>query len=62
MFADFGVVQVSRNGLKLGFRTNRSATLAEYHETGAGRLPVRRFLGVPKSWIAELVKRLIRHS
>jgi hypothetical protein len=60
MMADLGVVRASRKGFGLGFRTRRSEKLADFHTSGAGRLPVRRFLGIPQSWINDLIRRLKR--
>ncbi len=52
---DLGVIKVLKTFVGLGFRTQRSEDIAEKHETGAGTLPVRRFMGVPTAWINDLV-------
>ena len=55
MWSDFGVVRAHRTGFALGFRSDKSALKAIWHEGGTTRgLPVRKFLGVPESWITSL--------
>jgi hypothetical protein len=60
MLDDLQVVKVTRKGFGLGFRTKRSEKLAEYHESGAGDLPVRKFLGIPNAWVDEMMAKLQR--
>jgi hypothetical protein len=58
MFDDFGVVRSTRSAFSLGFRSQQSQKKAVWHDTGAGSLPERHFLGVPESWIRGLMQRL----
>ena len=60
MFRDFDVVQVTAKSVGLGFRGSESGKKADWHESGAGRLPVRKFLGVPDVWVADLVQFISR--
>lgn len=60
MFRDLQVTRATRRTVQLGFTTRRSEQLAQWHESGAGRLPVRRFLGVPAAWLDDLVRALRR--
>lgn len=55
---DFVPVSVTRKGFGLGFRTFRSEQIADAHITGKGRLPIRRFLGVPVRWATAMTTRL----
>jgi hypothetical protein len=60
MFADFGVVRVSRKGFALGFRSKRSADIAGFHQEGTSRMPARPFLTPNPRWIVDMLRRLIR--
>jgi hypothetical protein len=56
MFRDLQPVKVTRTAFGLGFRTERSERLAIWHESGAGTLPVRKFMGVPAVWVGDIVR------
>jgi hypothetical protein len=51
---DYGIGHLTENEVGLGMATSRSAVIAEDHERGHGNLPVRRFLGIPLSWVREV--------
>lgn len=57
---DFQPVEVTDRSVGLGFRTVRSEQIADAHINGKGRLPPRRFLGVPQSWLRDIKTILIR--
>lgn len=60
MFQDFGVVKATRRMFALGFRSRRSERIADWLSSGTSRMPARRFLGVPASWIDDLIRTLKR--
>src|SRR5688572_13612575 len=51
MHDDLTVLRASRTGFLIGYRSQRSEQIALDHESGKGRLPVRRHLGVPITWV-----------
>jgi hypothetical protein len=57
---DYGIGMLTENRVGLGMATARSADIAEKHEQGHGNLPVRRFLGIPQSWVREVKQIIMR--
>ena len=49
-----------RKMVALGFRTRRSQEIAEFYETGAGNLPIPKFLGLPAAWADEVIAKITR--
>jgi hypothetical protein len=52
--------QQTDRSVRVGWRSTKLKNRATYHERGAGHLPVRRFLAVPRSWVVDAVNRLWR--
>ncbi len=57
---DLQPVVVTETRVGIGFTTYRSANIADHHLEGHGRLPVRRFLGIPSSWVREVTTMIAR--
>lgn len=60
MFEDFGVVEASRKRFVLGFRSKRAEQIAGFHQHGTSKMPARPFLGVPRRWVTDIFRALIR--
>lgn len=58
MLRALDVLEASETKIRIGFSNADAEVLAGYHDRGAGRLPVRQFLGIPPSWLDDLVRRL----
>lgn len=54
MLDDWGVTKATGTMFRLGFTTERSAKIANYHQTGTRRMPARRLLGIPNEWSRDL--------
>jgi len=61
MFADFGTTRATATGFTIGFRSAESQKKALIHQTGAGSMPERRFMGVPANWIADIKAWVVAH-
>jgi hypothetical protein len=52
--------QQTDRSVRVGWQSPTLKKRASYHEQGAGHLPVRRFLAVPRAWVIDAVARLWR--
>lgn len=50
MLADFGVTLATSTRATIGFMSGRSARIAQYHQSGTGRMPARPFQRIPEEW------------
>lgn len=56
MIDDFGVLSADETGVRVGFRTERSARIAAFHEEGTSRMPRRSFVGVTAATLDRVVR------
>ena len=59
MLADLEVIEATETGVRVGFRTERSARLAALHEQGISRMPARRSSGLSEAMlkvVAQFIK------
>jgi hypothetical protein len=58
MLDDLVVTEVDAHRVRVGFRTERSAKLAELHEHGTSRMPARPFMRASAAAVARVVRLL----
>lgn len=56
MLADLGVIEATDHGVKVGFKTERSARIAGYHESGTRTMPARPFVGLSRAMVDGVVR------
>jgi hypothetical protein len=57
---DLAVTEVTRNRVRVGFRTEDAEELGRFHQEGTRRMPARPFLGLSARQIDGVVRRLFR--
>ncbi|MCC7241203.1 MAG: phage virion morphogenesis protein [Acidobacteria bacterium] len=55
MLDDLTVLEASDRGVKVGFKTERSARIAQYHETGTKHMPARPFIAMSRAMVERAV-------
>lgn len=55
MLDNLSPIKVARNGFTIGFLSRFAALKAAWNET---KYPQRRFMGIPPTWLNDLVRRL----